>query len=496
MVGVKPVLYIVGMLYCILAASMLIPMLIDLHNASNDWKVFMLSALMTGFVGSFLIISNKQEKVVMSIKQAILLTPLSWFTMAIFSALPFYMADIDLSFPKAYFEAVSGLTTSGGTVISGLDNAPKGILMWRAILQYLGGLGIIVMALIILPALGVGGMQIFKNESFNSTDKYMARSSEVAKSIFMVYTLICALATFCFYQAGMSLFDAICHAIFSVATGGFSNYDASIAHFNSFPIELICVIFMILGSFPFILYYKMLGGDFKSIFKSSQVKTFLAIIFVSSLVLALWINYHNLLENSVSNAPQAGTLAGFLISLRHTLFNIVSVISSSGFASTDYNSWGPVAQVIFILVMMIGGCTGSTAGGIKVFRIQVLSRVINYQLKKLVSPHGVFRPRYHQKTIEDDVLISVCAYVFLYVTAMIIGGLLLAMTGLDFVTAITAAPAMLSNVGPSLGNVSGPVGNYSSFSDAAVWMCSLLMILGRLEFLVILVLMTPTFWRE
>ncbi len=496
MFSIKPVLFILGVILAIIGAFMLLPAIIDAHHKSDDWQIFITSSLITVFAGFFLILVNKEQKIKLNLKQAILLTPLTWFSVSLFAALPFYLCELGMNFAQAFFEAVSGLTTTGATVISGLENAPKGILLWRALLQYLGGLGIIAAALLILPALGIGGMQLFKNESFGTDQKHLPRTGEVAKSLFSIYTFMCIICAFCYYQAGMNGFDAITHSLYTLANGGFSNYDSSFAHFNSIPVEIIAMIFMLLSAMPYIIFFKILRGNVGAFWKDGQIKYFLATVAGFIIILTFWVDYNNLLKNSVDSPARSGTVEGIFAALRYVSFNVVSMIATCGFVTTDYSQWGSFAQLLFILAIVTGGCMGSTSGGLKIFRIRILFKIVQSLVKKLMSPHGVFRPQYEHKSLSEEVLNSVSGYFFVYVLLIFLGAILLSADGLDILTSISSSAAMVGNSGVGLGAVTGPGGSFSSLSDYSLYVGSMLMILGRLELLAVLVLLSRSFWRE
>lgn len=476
----KPVFYVNGILLLILSAAMFMPVLIDLAHQSSDWKVFASAQLITAFVGFALIFANREESFSLSLRQTFVLTSVSWIFLTAFAALPFCFAEIQLSYTRAFFEAMSGLTTTGSTVITGLDDLPKGILFWRAMLQWLGGIGFLIVALAVLPLLQVSGMQIFKTQSFGM-EKVLPSAQQMAFYIMMLYaclTLGCAVLLF---AADMSLFDAFCHAMTSVATGGFANYDNSIGHFNSAAVDWIIIAFMWLGALPFVQYVRMLKGNARAVIDDVQVRTFFGILFTLSAIVALYLVYTD--QKSILDA------------IRSSVFMLTTLMTTSGFASGDYGSWGPLAIGIAFVAMYLGACSGSTAGGIKTFRLQILWAMLQQQVRKLIVPHGVFQVHYNKKLVDNDVLASVAVFFFVHIITWMAVTILLHMTGLDFTTAVSAAITAVSNVGPGLGPIIGPAGTFAPLPDDAIWILSVAMLLGRMEFLTLFVLLAPRFWR-
>lgn len=466
----------------ILSIAMLVPAIADLAYSHDDWKVFLMSSFLTAFFGGGLYFSNLGHTGQLNLRQTFLFTTSSWFILSFFACLPLLFSELQISFTDAYFEAVSGLTTTGSTVLSDLDYAPPGILLWRAILQGLGGVGVIVLAMAILPMLRVGGMQLFRSESSDTMDKMLPRARQIAKVIGFTYLLLTFLCFLAYWMAGMHGFDAICHAITTVATGGFSTHDASIGYFDSVTIELICMAGMLSGAIPMILYYQAMKSSPLSIWRDPQVRWFFSIIIISILLVTNWQIY-------VQEAPG-------LEALRTSAFNVISIITTSGFASADYNLWGTGAVSIFFILIVVGGCTGSTTGGIKVFRFQVLYETVKAQLHRLLQPNGVFLPRYDHKPISDSISGSVLSFFALFSFCFMVLAVSLSFFGLDFLTSMSAAAQTLANVGPGLGHIIGPAGNYATIPDGAKWLIAFGMIMGRLELFTVIVILTPYFWRD
>jgi trk system potassium uptake protein TrkH len=478
----KTVFFAIGILLIILGVFMLIPFIVQLiYDEKNS--TFLSSATVTVFIGILLILSNLEESRKLNLQQAFLLTTLSWLSIALFGCIPFLLSNLNLSFVDSFFESMSGITTTGSTVIINLDNAPKGILIWRAILQWLGGIGVIVMAITILPLLNIGGMQLFRVKGSDTTEKILPRTREVTimiSTIYLVLTFSCGIAYWLF---GMNIFDSVAHSMTTIATGGFSTYSDSIGHFQNPKIEIVSIIFIILGSIPFIAYLKFIKGDKKIFFKDVQIKGLIYILIISVLLMFLYLIVYNkeysLLEN-----------------LRISAFNVVSILSGTGYVTTDFSLWGKFPLIFFLFLMFVGGCAGSTTCGIKIFRFQILGYFVLNQIKKLVYPHGVFSIEYNNEKIDNTFMYSIISFIFLYFFIFFILAALLSLNGLDFVTAISGSASAISNVGPGLGYVIGPNGNFSDLPNLSKLGLSLGMLLGRLELFAVLVLFFPSFWKN
>ena len=478
----KTVFFAIGILLLILGIFMLIPFFIQfLYNERNG--AFLSSAAITAFVGILLILANLEENRKLNLQQAFLLTTLSWLSIAIFGCIPFLFSDLNLSFVDSFFESMSGITTTGSTIITNLNDCPKSILIWRAILQWLGGIGVIVMAITILPLLNIGGMQLFRMESSDTTEKILPKTREVTfiiSSIYIGLTLACA---FAYWMVGMNMFDSIAHAMTTIATGGFSTYSESIGYFQNPKIEIISIVFIILGSIPFIAYLKFVKGDKKIFFKDTQIKGLIYIIIFSVLLIFLYLLFTNKEYN-------------FLENLRISTFNVVSVLSGTGYVTADFSSWGKFPLIFFLFLMFIGGCAGSTTCGIKIFRFQILGRFVVNQVKKLVYPHGVFNIKYNNEKISNIFINSIITFIFLYFFIFFVLAALLSINGLDFITSLSGSASAISNVGPGLGAIIGPDGNFNSLPDFSKLSLCLGMLLGRLELFAVLVLFFPSFWKN
>ena len=481
MLDFRPILFILGLLLTTLALAMSLPALVDAATGHADWQVFLASAGLTLFIGVSLILTMRGGDMAIGIREAFVLTIGSWLGVTLFASLPFVFAELNLSFADAFFEAMSGITTTGATVIVNLDAAPPGILLWRALLQWLGGIGIIVTAVAMLPMLKVGGMQLFRMESSDTTDKVLPRAAQIATAIGAIYFILTAICAIAYWAAGMPGFDAVAHAMTTIATGGFSTSDDSLAAFATPGIEWIAVVFMIVGSLPFVLYLQAVRGRPMSLFRDSQVRWFLSLVLALVIIVVLIL----LLTQDFSSAQ----------SLRLSAFNTISILTGTGYSTAAFDNWGPFALTIFFLIMFIGGCAGSTTCGIKIFRFQILYETATAQIRRLVQPHGIFIPYYNRSPITDEVSMSVMSFFFFYVLVFIALALGLSALGLDFLTALSGAATAISNVGPGLGPEIGPNGTFTNLPDAAKWLLSAGMLLGRLELFTILVLFAPAFWK-
>ena len=477
----KTVFFTLGLLQIILGLSMIIPILIQILYDETD-SGFIGSGIISIIFGMLFYLSNLDHEKKINIQQAFVLTALSWLSIAIFGSLPFIFSDINLSVTDAFFESMSGITTTGSTIINNLNDSPKGILFWRAMLQWLGGIGIIVMAITLMPIMNVGGMQLFKISSNDKNEKILPKTKEISIRLIYIYLSLTFTCSVIYKLCGMSFFDSFTHAMTTIATGGFSNYNESIGYFNNFYIELTSIIFILSGSIPFLAYLKFINGDRNILFSDSQIKSFFKIILFS---IAILFFYLAIVNRSFTD-----------INLMSVSFNVISILTGTGYVTENFSNWGNFPLLFFLILMFIGGCAGSTTCGIKIFRVQILYQFFSNQIKKIVFPHGIFNTKYEKQNIDEKFMSSVITFIYLYILIFFISTSLLSLTGLDFVTSISAAATSISNVGPGLGDLIGPNGNFSSLSDNSKWILSLTMILGRLELFAILVLFLPSFWRK
>ncbi|NIY93702.1 TrkH family potassium uptake protein [Vibrio diazotrophicus] len=481
MLNLRPILFVVGLVLSKLALFMYVPTIVAFVTGTGGFLDFAQAVIITHIVAFICLTIGRTSDFRLSVRDMFLITSLVWTIASAFAALPFVFIN-HISFTDAYFETMSGLTTTGSTVLSGLDNMALSILLWRSILQWLGGVGFIVMAVAVLPMLNVGGMKLFQTESSDWSDKSSPRAKTVAKNIVAVYLVLTLLCIMGYMLTGMGLFDAINHAFTTLSTGGYSTSDSSMNHFSN-GAHWIATLFMFLGGLPFLLFVATLRKRSPMVLlKDAQVQGFFLLFIVASLVVAAWLN----LNNGYS----------MLDALRISMFNIVSVVTTTGYGLDDFTTWGALPTTLFGFIMMVGACSGSTAGGIKIFRFQICFALLKNQMMRLIHPNGVFVQRYNQRPVNEDIVRSVVAFGLTFaITIILIAGCLSAM-GLDPVTSISGSITAVANVGPGMGTVIGPTGNFAPLPDAAKWVLSFGMLMGRLEILTILVLFFPAFWRR
>ncbi len=478
----KTVFFLIGILLIVLGGSMLAPyaLQVTLDEGSHS---FISASFVTIFIGVLFILANLEKEFKLNLRQTFLFSSLAWVMVAIFGSLPFLLSTQDFSFSEAFFESMSGITTTGATIISDLDNSPKSILLWRAIMQWLGGIGIVVMAITILPLLKVGGMQLFKMEGPDSTEKILPRTIEVAAIIISTYVILTFLCGFFYWTFGMSIFDSVSHAMTTIATGGFSTHNKSIGFFENSNIEIVASVFIVLGSIPFISYLKFVQGNKNVFFKDVQIRGLIYLLSISVIIMFIYlllIEYESSLFDKI----------------RISSFNVISILSGTGYVTDDFGLWGKFSLIFFLLLMFIGGCAGSTACGIKIFRLQMLLIFLSNQIRRLISPNSVIISKYNNQKISDNFINSVIIFIFTFLFIFLIIAMLLSISGLDFITSISGAASSISNVGPGLGDIIGPNGNYKEIPDTAKWILSAGMLLGRLELFAVLVLFFPSFWRN
>ena len=482
MIHYYAVIRLLGQFLLLLAAAMLVPLVMDILFASQQWQHFAIAALITGIVGAIGVAFTHKPSQKLSLRDGFLLMTLAWFIVPVFAAIPLYLSLPQHGYTDMLFEAVSGLTTTGATTIVQLETLGRGLLLWRSLLQWLGGIAIVLMAVVLMPKLGVGGMQLFRSEVTDRNEKAMPRTTEVALWIVAVYAILTILATLAYNMAGMNAFDALNHAMTSISTGGFSTYDASFGHFQDPVLVWIAIAVMIIGSLPFILYVKMLRGDPFKIFYDQQVRYFLGLLLLFCVIMSV----HQIWS---AGWPWQDTLT-------LVLFNVTSIMTGTGYTNANYDTWGGFAVPFFFAIMVIGGCAGSTSCGIKVFRFVVLKEAARVQLLRLLNPRGVFIAYYNQKPIEETISDSVQGFFLLFGVTFVIISWGLALSGLDFLTAMSAASSAIANVGPGLGQMIGPDGNYTTFTPTAKWIMMFGMLVGRMEIYSFLIILLPSFWRH
>lgn len=481
MFDLRPAGYVIGLLVMILGVTMFVPMGLDWFDGSLNWLAFAVSAFATILIGGGIALAcQNTANETLSIQQTFFLTTGVWLVLPVFGALPFMIGATDARFVDAFFEAMSGLTTTGSTVFVNLETLPRGLLLWRGLMQWFGGIGVVVVAMVFLPVLRVGGMQIFRTEGFDTFGKILPRAAEISRSISSIYLTLTALCLVAYSMAGLSFFDALVHSMTTIATGGFANYDSSFSDLGA-AAEYVAVVFMLLAALPFVRYVQLIGGSLRAIVSDPQVKAFLVTAFFVVVILVIWRIYF--VTNSYEYA------------LRKAAFNGVSILTGTGYASDNYMLWGSFPITFFFLIGLIGGCAGSTTCSIKVFRFQLLFASVSAQIKRIHSPNGIFQPRYNKRAVPEDVISSVMAFFVLFMVTLAVLAVGLGMTGLDAVTAISGAAASLANIGPGLGPEIGPAGNFAGLNDIAKWLLAAGMLIGRLELMAVYVLLTATFWR-
>lgn len=478
----RPALYISSFFSVILSLMMVIPALVDYSDGRDTWSVFAISSASVFCVALLGVVSLREPLPAFTPRFGFLLTTTLWAVSVTVAAVPFWLSPLSMTTAGAYFEAMSGLTTTGATVLSELDAMPRSFLLWRAMLQWLGGIGIIAIGLFLFPFLRIGGMQVFRNESTDRSEKALPRMVSIVRALFMIY-LVATFACMLTYAAlGMSLFDAVAHAMTTVATGGFSTHDRSFGFFEDSRILWAAVFFMIVGALPFVLYVEFLVRGRFRLLQDWQVRAFFVGVAVIVLSLSVWL--------------EATRNIDFHDAITQATFNVVSIITTTGYSSDDYAVWGQFAFGVFFILTFIGGCSGSTTGGIKIYRFIIVAQALRRAFSRLVYPNGVQPLRFGDRIIEQDVYDSVIIY---FVAFFLIFGftiLALSLANQDFVTALTGAQTALTNVGPGLGEKIGPRGNFASLGEFELWLLSFVMLLGRLEIMTVLILFTPVFWRD
>jgi trk system potassium uptake protein TrkH len=465
-----------------LSILMVIPAVTDILAGNTEWTSFFIAAFLTAFVGICLVLTNQGDVSRINIKQTFLLATSTLLSIAFFGSLPFWFSELNLSFTDSFFESMSGITTTGSTILVGLDDLPPGILLWRSMLQFCGGIYTIVISLTVLPVLQIGGMQIFRSEGSEAPEKVIPRTAQISLAIASVYLMLTTLCGLSLWLFGMDGFDAINHAMTTISTGGFSTHDKSIMYFNSKSIEYTIALFMVLSCIPFVLYVKALRGDLDSIINDSQIRWLLRIIIFCIVVVTTWLV---LFDNFDSESA-----------VRYATFNIISIISTTGFASTDYAIWGALTLTLIFQLSVIGGCAGSTTGGIKIFRYQVLYYTSAAQISNMIRPNAVLRPKFNGQAIAESTTSSVMNYFILFAFCFMAIAILLSLFDIDYISAMSSAAANMANLGPGLGDKIGPMGNYSSLADPPKWLLCFAMLIGRLEVFTVLVLFSKHFWKS
>ncbi len=465
-----------------LAVLMLLPCIVALQTGSPDLKPFLISEGITIAAAILLMVLRGRGSPTLRIREMFLLTNLAWLMVCAFGALPFILSHTVGSFTDAVFESVSGVTTTGATVLSGLDTLPRDILLWRSIMQWIGGLGIIALGAAVLPFLRIGGMRLFRTESSDLSDKALPRTRRILSQLLLIYVAISTACALSYWFGGMDPFDAINHAMTTVSTGGFSTHDRSIAYFDSSTIEVIAMIFMLLAAVPFMLYLPLLFGNAAQLLKDGQVHSMLIMYGGVAAVCLAWL--------------VATEQFGAGLALREAIFGVLSIATTTGYVSADYTTWGSFAVVLFFFLTFVGGCSGSTSGGIKIFRFKIAFVMLHETMQRLLHPRATFARSLHNQELNDEIMASVMAFALTFAVTVGIAATVLAALGNDFITSFSAAATATANVGPGIGDVVGPSQNFAALSDPSKWVVCAAMLLGRLEIFTVLILLTPSFWRD
>lgn len=479
-----PVLRALGMLLTLFSLALLVPLSFAHITQDGAETAYDLAFFLT--LGSGLLLWGffNRHRRELQVRDGFLLVVLAWSVLPLYASIPFYI-QLDVNFTQAYFEAASGLTATGATVLSGLDVLPRSVNLWRHLIIWLGGMGLIVLAVAILPMLGIGGRQMFKAEipSPMKDTKLTPRIAQTAKGLWLVYVGITSACALAYRWAGMSWFDALCHAFSTVALGGFSTHDASFAYWNSAQIEGVAIFFMLLAGMNFATHYVALTGrDLRTYLRDPEILWFLGVLLVSILIVTFYLWEFRIYKNTTE-------------ALRFAAFNVVSVATTAGFATTDYSLWPFFAPLWMLFLCSFISCSGSTGGGIKMMRAVLLYKQVYRELLRAMHPSAVYPVKLGGQSVPQDMLFAVLAFGFIYMVSLVSLTLILSFSGLEIITAFSAAVASLNNTGPGLGSV-GPAGNYAGLNDFQTWVCSFAMLLGRLEIFTLLVVLTPAFWRK
>lgn len=476
------ILYSIGFLLVALAGAMIPPAILDWVYGDVNWLVFAKACPLTIIIGLLLLFACKPiYKIDLTLKDTFLLTCLAWMSVAFFAALPFILSHQSVTLTNSFFEALSGLTTTGASIMPGIDYASRGIILWRALLQWLGGVGILVMAMVIMPILRVGGLQLFRNDFSDRSEKIYPKMSQVAHSILTVYSGLTVVCSLCLWLAGMPPFESICYGLSTLSTGGFSTSFDSINAFHDSFVSLILMVFMTLGAMTLVLFVKILRGDWKAFFHDIQIQAFVGVIIIAGLLLSFYLITQGHLWHDA---------------FYHGFFHVISIITTTGYTLSTSLFWEPFCCVLFLILTQIGGCTGSTSGSVKIFRYIILFKIARLQITQMQRPHGIFIPRFQNKPIGDGIFFSVMTYFALYLFSMTLTVLGLCLCDLDLITALSGAVGALNNTGIALGPVMGVDGSYNNISDTAKWILMAAMLMGRLEYVTFFILLSRSFWRS
>lgn len=489
------IFYFFGLLLLFNGGFMLLATLVSYIYDDGVTANLFLSGLAVVLFGVILMVATRKHSKEMNKREGYMVVTFGWIVMAVSGALPYMVTEVIPSFTSAFFETMSGYTTTGATIINDIEAVPKGVLFWRSTTHWIGGMGIIVLAIAILPLLGIGGMQLFTAEAPGpSADKLHPRITDTAKRLWLIYFGYTAAETLLLKAAGMSFFDAINHAMSTLSTGGFSTKNASVAYWNDQPlIQYIIITFMFLAGTNFVLSYYAFKGKVQKALRDEELNWYFRFIVSFTIIAALIIYFRADLSLSTLEHPMV--LGKAESAFRHALFQVVTVITTTGFITADYTLWTPFLMVLFFGIMFLGGSAGSTSGGVKVMRHLILIKNGFLEFKRAIHPNAVLPVRYNSKAITGEVVYNILGFFILYMISFIVGALVFSMFEIDFKSAIGLSASSLGNIGPALGDF-GPVNNFAALPPLAQWWASFLMLIGRLELFTVLILLTPFFWRN
>lgn len=482
MLNTKMIYRIMGFLILIETAMLLSCIGVSLYYQEDDLNSFLLTTCITFITGNLLLLMGRNAEKSLSKRDGYVIVSIVWVVFTIFGMLPFYLSGYIPDITNAFFETMSGFTTTGASILDNIESLPHGLLFWRSMIQWIGGLGIVFFTIAVLPIFGIGSMQLFAAEATGPThDKIHPRIGVTAKLLWSIYLVLTISETILLMFGGMSLFDAVCHSFTTTATGGFSTKQASIAYYNSAYIEYVISIFMILSGLNFTLYFFMIKGKVRKFFSDAEMKWFLYSIGLCTLFITV-----KLIQNSPMDMEEA---------FRKALFQVASLHTTTGFATADYMTWEPILWSILAFTMVVGGCAGSTSGGLKDIRLVVLAKIIRNEFKHLIHPNAVLPIRVNKQVISPSVKNSVLAFTFLYILVLVVGQLIMMLLGVGFIESFGTVVSSMGGVGPGLGTC-GPAYSWNHLPDAAKWLLSFLMLAGRLEIFTILLIFTPGFWKK
>jgi trk system potassium uptake protein TrkH len=483
MVDPRPVLWGIGLLLAAFAPMMALPGLADWIVGDKDWPIYLASSVVCLFAGLVLSMGNLQHRGrSFSARQIILLAVAGWLALMIAASFPFVFAAPHLSAADAVFEATAGITATGATVLRHLDSAAPGLLLWRALLQWMGGIGILTLSIAVLPQLNVGGMQLYRLETARLDDRLAPRALRMLGGVLAVYAGLTVILGLLLWLAGMPPFPALLQALSTISCGGFASSDASIGHWHNPGVDWVVLIGMLLGGAPFVVHWQILRRSWREVGRNSQVKAYLSAIILASLAITLWL----VIEQNAKPLP----------ALRHSLFAVTSVMTGTGYATLDWSRWTGFPLAMLFVLTFIGGCAGSTAGGIKIFRVQVLFANARLQFRRMLHPHAVLIPRFEGQTVSEAAAESVLGFLFVYILSFALLAMALALVGMGFVPALAAAAASLANLGAGISPDVGPLSSFAPLPEAAKWLLSAAMLFGRLELFLLLALFSRDFWQD